>query len=140
VKTGDPRHLKNAAPEPAKAAFIIPDKKQKSVSVAKKEEEKGAKFGNEQFYRQPDVKSAKLGPHQIRLLDTKSFDHAVDKILVRFVDNLLGDLYSAGKKTEPDYGSYVDRYGKEFPGFLTFNEVKEMYMAHVHFTEMTLRK
>lgn len=70
----------------------------------------------------------------------KSFDLAVDKILVKFVDNLIADLYTADKKKLPDYGSYVDRYGKEFPGFLTFNEVKEMYLAHVHFTEMTSRK
>jgi len=73
-------------------------------------------------------------------LGSKSFDLAVDKILIKFVDNLLGDLQTADKKTTPDYGSYVDRYGKEFPGSLTFNEVKEIYMAHVHFTEMTIRK
>ena len=73
-------------------------------------------------------------------MGSKSFDLAVDKILIKFVDNLLGDLQTADKKATPDYGSYVDRYGKEFPGSLTFNEVKEIYMAHVHFTEMTVRK
>jgi hypothetical protein len=34
----------------------------------------------------------------------------------------------------------VDRYGKEFPGFLTFNEIKDMYMAHVHYVESTTAK
>lgn len=94
------------------------------------------KFGNAEFYRQPEVKNkAKL-----TLLESKTFDQAVDKILVKFVQNLLDDISTAAHKTQPDYGSYVDRYGKEFPGFITFNEMKEMYLAHVHYTESTKLK
>ena len=51
--------------------------------------------------------------------------------------NLLNDLHVAAGKTMPNYGSYVDRYGKETPGYVTFNEVKEMYMTHVHYAELT---
>lgn len=51
--------------------------------------------------------------------------------------NLLNDLHVAAGKTKPNYGSYVDRYGKETPGYVTFNEVKEMYMTHVHYAELT---
>lgn len=36
--------------------------------------------------------------------------------------------------------SYVDRYGKEFPGFLTFNEFKDIYTTHVYFANEILQK
>ena len=37
--------------------------------------------------------------------------------------------------------SYVDRYGKESPGFITFTEFKDIYMTHVHYAdEMSEKK
>lgn len=95
------------------------------------------RFGNADFYRQPEVRS-KPREHRVDPTEAKVFDQAVDKILVKFVSALLDDLHVAAHKTQPDYGSYVDRYGKEFPGFLTFPEMKEMYKVHVHYAEQTI--
>ena len=53
------------------------------------------------------------------------------------MSNLLNDLHVAAGQKEPDYGTYVDRYGKESKGSVTFNEVKEMYMAHVHYADLS---
>ena len=72
-----------------------------------------------------------------KFLESTQFDYAVDKLLAKFVTNLLNDLHVSAGKTKPNYGSYVDRYGKEMQGFVTFNEVKEMYLTHVHYAELT---
>ena len=74
------------------------------------------------------------------MMKVKTWDYAIDKIFVKFVEGLLADLHTAAGRTKPNYGSYVDRYGKEFPGFVTFNEVKEMYMTHVHFVDQSNKR
>ena len=47
-----------------------------------------------------------------------------------------------GKKKEPEIKpeTYVDRYGKEFPGFITFNEFKDIFMTHVYFADEVVQK
>lgn len=57
-----------------------------------------------------------------------------------FCDRLKDDLSQGGKDEKLDYGLYVDRYGKVNPGFINYNELKEMYMAHVHFAETGQRE
>lgn len=34
----------------------------------------------------------------------------------------------------------MDRYGREHPGFITFNEFKEVYLTHVYFASEVLQK
>ncbi len=51
----------------------------------------------------------------------------------KFCIALIEELKTSVGAKEPE--SYVDRYGKEFPGCLTFNELREIYLAHVHYPE-----
>ena len=85
---------------------------------------------NTDFYRQAEVKNK-----QQSFSDIKNFDKSVDTILQKLCFALLEELKtSVGTKAlEPE--TFVDRYGKEFPGFITFNEFKEIYLAHVHYAE-----
>lgn len=65
----------------------------------------------------------------------KNFDKSVDAILQKFCFALQEELKTSvgAKAVEPE--TFVDRYGKEFPGFITFNEFREIYTAHVHYAE-----
>jgi hypothetical protein len=85
------------------------------------------------FYRQPEVR----GPTNSFFFDnSRGIDQSIDKLMLKFVTNLQEDIAIAGPPTgKVDYGLYVDRYGKANPGTLNFKELKEMYMAHVHFVE-----
>lgn len=51
---------------------------------------------------------------------------------------------SMGLATKPNTDlkaeTYVDRYGKEFPGFITFNEFKDIYRTHVYFASEVAQK
>lgn len=70
-------------------------------------------------------------------------DIAVDNLMKSTADALAADLEIGGVKNKSrlDPGTYVDRYGKERPGFISFNEFKEIYMTHVYYaSEVTEKK
>lgn len=56
-------------------------------------------------------------------------------ILEKVCYTLLEELKTSVGAKAPEPQTYVDRYGKEFPGFITFNEFKEIYMAHIYYPE-----
>ena len=68
-------------------------------------------------------------------MDLKNFDKSVDAILQKFCYALIEELKTSIGAKSPEPETFVDRYGKEFPGFITFNEFKEIYLAHVHYPE-----
>lgn len=37
---------------------------------------------------------------------------------------------------EVDFGTFVDRYGKDYPGFITFSEFQDIYMTHVFYADI----
>lgn len=61
--------------------------------------------------------------------------------MIKFANALIDDFRAAGpaggtgKNDDLDYGRYVDRYGKTIPNHIVFKELKEMYLAHVHFAD-----
>ena len=57
----------------------------------------------------------------------------MDTIVNKFCATLLDELKTSIGSKEPE--SYVDRYGKEYPGCVTFNELREIYLAHVYYPE-----
>jgi hypothetical protein len=57
----------------------------------------------------------------------------VDTIVNKFCATLLEELKTSIGSKEPE--SYVERYGKESPGCITFNELREIYLAHVYYPE-----
>lgn len=53
---------------------------------------------------------------------------------------MLSDLKVAAGSETPNYGQFVDRYGKETAGFLSFDELREVYLNHVHYADpLTVR-
>ena len=53
---------------------------------------------------------------------------------------MLSDLKVAAGSETPNYGQFVDRYGKETAGFLSFDELREIYLNHVHYADpLTVR-
>jgi hypothetical protein len=57
----------------------------------------------------------------------------------KFCVALLEELKTSVTAKAPEPETFVDRYGKEFPGFITFNEFKEIYLAHVHYPEQIIK-
>lgn len=57
----------------------------------------------------------------------------------KFGDLLREDLINPlmkQKDSDIDFGVYVDRYGKEFPGFIVYSEFCEIYMTHVFYSDV----
>lgn len=54
----------------------------------------------------------------------------MDTFFQQFCQGLLRELSSGPIKR--DVSSYVDHYGKEVKGFLSYPEFKEIFMVHIH--------
>jgi hypothetical protein len=89
---------------------------------------------NPDFYRQAEVSK-----RQIQIADLKNFDKSVEAILQKFCYAMIEELKTSVGAKAPEPETFVDRYGKEFPGFITLNEFKEIYLAHVHYPEQMVK-
>lgn len=67
---------------------------------------------------------------QIPIEEKFRFDKSLDSIFQNFCKFLIQELNDAPVKREVT--SYVDYYGQEIKGFLTYPEFKEIYLVHVH--------
>lgn len=82
---------------------------------------------NEQFYRQPEA----VIPAQGLLAPSHfEFDKSLDRFFRSFCKALVEEAASGPRPTEVE--RYVDRYGREAPGFLRYAEFKEIYSTHAH--------
>ena len=68
--------------------------------------------------------------HQIPIEERFKFDKSLDTFFQTFCQALIKEISSGPVKK--DIASYVDYYGKEVKGFLTYPEFKEIYMIHVN--------
>jgi hypothetical protein len=68
-------------------------------------------------------------------MDSKQFDQSVGKQVNLMIEKLTDDLGVDTAERKVDYGAYVDRYGKENSGFISFSEFKEIYLNHVFFSD-----
>lgn len=58
-------------------------------------------------------------------MNAKQYDLSVDKAIAKMADQLREDMInplSKDKDRDCDFGTYVDRYGKDSPGFITYSE------------------
>ena len=62
--------------------------------------------------------------------------------ITNFMSDVAEGLYeelktgvSKDSKNRMNAETYVDRYGKESPGFITFQEFKDIYMTHVYYAD-----
>lgn len=67
---------------------------------------------------------------QIPIEERFKFDKSLDLFFQQFCQCLLKEI--SGGPVKKDITSYVDYYGKEVKGFLSFNEFKDIYMVHVN--------
>ena len=79
---------------------------------------------NDQFFRQNEAIIS-----QIPIEERFKFDKSLDIFFQTFCRGLIKEITSGPVKR--DISSYVDHYGKEVKGFLTFSEFKEIYTIHV---------
>ncbi len=79
---------------------------------------------NQDFFRQ-----AEAIINQIPLEERFKFDKSLDIFFQNFCRALLKELSDGPVKK--DVTSYVNHYGKDVKGFLTYPEFKEVYTIHV---------
>lgn len=72
---------------------------------------------------------------QREIMDNKQFDQSVGKQVNLMIEKLTDDLGVDTAERKVDHGAYVDRYGKENSGFISFSEFKEIYLNHVFFSD-----
>ena len=70
-------------------------------------------------------------------MKTKFFDHSVENLSENFFIKLEKELSEASEvqRRTLTAESLVDRYGKNTPGYIDFEEFKEVYKNHVHFAD-----
>jgi hypothetical protein len=79
---------------------------------------------NQDYFRQSEAII-----NQIPIEDRFRFDKSLDIFFQNFCKALIKEITSGPVKR--DISSYVEHYGKEVKGFLTFPEFKEIYTIHV---------
>ena len=90
---------------------------------------------NEQFFRQAETQHREMSSFTM-----KNYDRTIEKMVADTARALLDELNdSVGViKRQPEY--FVDHYGKEQPGYINFNEFKEIYKNHVHYADGSQRQ
>ena len=79
---------------------------------------------NPDFYRQNEAII-----QQIPIEERFRFDKSLDVYFQNFCKCIIKEVSTGGAKR--DISSYVDYYGKETKGFLSYSEFREIYMLHV---------
>lgn len=77
------------------------------------------------FYRQNEVIVK-----QIPLEEKFMFDKSLDVFFKTFCKVLVDEISTGPVKR--NVSCYVDDYGREYKGYLTYSEFKEIYITHVH--------
>jgi hypothetical protein len=81
---------------------------------------------NESFFRQPEaVNRGEEGP-QTHL----TYDKSLDRFFKLFCRAIVEEAHSGPKQREVEH--YVDHYGKERPGYLSYAEFKEVFETHAY--------
>jgi|LauGreDrversion4_2_1035121.scaffolds.fasta_scaffold42206_2 Ca2+-binding EF-hand superfamily protein len=70
--------------------------------------------------------------HQIPLEERFRFDKSLDIFFMAFCKQVLKEV--TGGPIKRDVTSFVDFYGKETKGFISYPEFRELYMTHVSST------
>lgn len=79
---------------------------------------------NQEFFRQNEAII-----HQIPLEERFKFDKSLDVYFQNFCKQLIKEV--TGGPVKRDITSFIDHYGKDYKGFITYSEFKEVYMIHV---------
>jgi hypothetical protein len=108
--------------------------KYEPAGLSKVEEEKSGPFlghdelkkfkQNSEFFRQNEAIM-----QQIPIEERFRFDKSLDLFFQHFCKTLIKEI--ANGPIKKDVSSYVDYYGKEVKGFLTYPEFKEIYLVHI---------
>lgn len=75
---------------------------------------------------------------QIPIEDVFRFDKSLDLFFQAFCKSLIDEVSNGPVKR--DISSYVDHYGKDVKGFITYSEFKEIYLTHVHYNDNDMTK
>jgi hypothetical protein len=122
IRSIDPKEMKSLD---SKAK----DTKKKDVQRSERSD-----LENKEYFRQNETKYQETA---LVAQKQKGFDMTITNMMQEVGERLLDDLKTGvtKKKNRINAESYVDRYGKESPGFITFKEFKDIYMTHVFYAD-----
>ena len=97
---------------------------------------------NLEYYRK---KETSYRQETLSALKNKNFDMAIENLMQEVATQLADELKTGVSKKEANHSlaaeTYVDRYGRTNPGFITYEEFKDIYNSNVYYAdELSLRK
>ena len=109
------------------------------IIVVKNKDPKLQKPGQETKLRDDDIgekffSKKERTAKQSTLMAAKNYDTTIDKLIKDILKKLNDELPLNKQPTH-----YVDLYGHEYPGSITFQEFKNIYETHVHSVDNTDR-
>ena len=129
IRSIDPKEMKSLDPK-------AKDNKKKEPQRSERSD-----LENKEYFRQNETKYQETA---LVAQKQKGFDMTITNMMSEVAERLFDDLKTGVTKNKINRinaESYVDRYGKESPGFITFTEFKDIYMTHVHYAdEMSEKK